>query len=137
MKRHFPGLHQDIGTPEVPEGWLLVRVKRASYINRRTKSFYQLRFQIIEPGAYALQEFNARLYCTTKALWKLLWFLQAFHYDDELLNRDEIDDQRLVGLCGIIKVSHAKVQGRLIVNLEAFESDGRWPEIPVGLVEVS
>ena len=35
-------------------------------------------------------------------MWKLSWFLHDFPYDTELLNKDEIDDQALVGLQGIV-----------------------------------
>jgi hypothetical protein len=39
--------------------------------------------------------FSSRLYCTPKALWKLNWFLRDFGYDNELLDRTEVDDKLL------------------------------------------
>ena len=49
---------------------------------------------------------SARLYCSSKALWKLAWFFRDFRYDQELLERDEIDVRALVGLQGIIQIAH-------------------------------
>ena len=71
---------------------------------------------------------SGRLYCTEKALWKLSWFLRDFGYDTELLGRDELDEKRLVGLEGVIKVSHTTVNGRTYLNLDAFASPGEWDE---------
>ncbi len=129
MKRRFPGLHQDLAMPPVPEGWLWVRIDRATYVRRSAKSFYDLRFQVLEPEPLTHQHFNARRYATPKALWKLLWFLQAFHYDAELLHRDEIDDRRIIGLSGVVRVSHARVGAQTFLNLDGFEPENRWPEL--------
>ena len=54
--------------------------------------------------------FSGRLYCTPKALWKLDWFLRDFGYDTELLGHDEVDEKHLVGLSGVVKISHAGSQ---------------------------
>jgi hypothetical protein len=137
MKRHFPGLHQDIQMPPVPEGWFWVRIERATYVRRSAKPFYQLQFQILEPAALEKHHFNGRLYSTPKTLWKLLWFLQAFRYDADLLHRDEIEDRRLIGLSGIVRLAHARVGGRTFLNFEGFESEDRWPDLqPRADVEV-
>ena len=129
MKRRFPGLHQDVAMPPAPEGWFWVRIDQANYVRRGTKSFYQLRLLVLEPATMPQTHFNARLYTTPKALWKLLWFLEAFHYDTELLHRDEIDDRRIVGLSGVVRVSHARVGSQMLLNLDGFESENRWPEL--------
>jgi hypothetical protein len=73
------------------------------------------------------------LWCTPKALWKLSWFLRDFGYDAELIDRDEIDEKRLVGLRGVVKVSHTTVNGRRFTNLEAFAPAETWDEVPVVL----
>lgn len=75
------------------------------------------------------RRFTARLDTTAKALWKLNWFLRDFGYDAELLSRDEIDDKNLVGLRGVVKVSHAVVNGTSLPNLDAFAPQARWPEL--------
>lgn len=128
MKRHFPGLHQDVRIPPVPEGWFWVRTERAVYVRRGVKSYYQLRFRVLEPAALVQSHFHGRLYATPKALWKLLWFLETFHYDAELLHRDEIDDRKMVGLSGLVRVSHARIGSQTFLNLDGFESENRWPE---------
>jgi hypothetical protein len=43
--------------------------------------------------------------------WKLNWFLRDFGYDAELLERDEVDEKQLVGLRGVIKISHIAFNG--------------------------
>jgi len=47
----------------------------------------------------------------------------------ELLGRDEIDDKNLVGLCGVVKVSHTVVNGTSLPNLDAFAPRDHWAEL--------
>ena len=70
-----------------------------------------------------------RLYCSPRALWKLNWFLRDFGYDIELLGRDEIDDKNLVGLRGVVKISHAVVNGTSLLNLDGFAPAAQWEEL--------
>ena len=131
MKRHIQGLHEadQSATNQVPGGLLLVRVERAQHRWDAGKPFYLLRFSVIEPKDLAGQLVAGRLYCTQKALWKLNWFLRDFGYDTELLGRDEIDDKGLVGLRGVIKISHVVVNGTSLLNLDGFAPASRWDEI--------
>ncbi len=130
MKRRFPGLSQAaLPISEVPDGLYLVRVERIQY--RWDKQYYAIRLAVCEPKQFASTSLPARLYCTPKALWKLSWFLRDFGYDTELLGRDELDEKRLVGLEGVIKVSHTTVNGRTYVNLDAFAPAGDWDEFMV------
>jgi len=62
-------------------------------------------------------------------MWKLSWFLRDFGYGTELMNKDEIDDKALVGLQGIVKVSHAIVHGLSLLNLDGFAPAARWEEL--------
>jgi hypothetical protein len=71
------------------------------------------------------------VYCTSKALWKLTWFLRDFGYDTELLGHDEVDDKNLVGLRGVIKISHTVVNGTTLLNLDGFASANHWEELSV------
>jgi len=68
---------------------------------------------VLGPKALTGQFVTGRLYSTPKALWKLNWFLLDFGYDTdtELLGRDEIDDRNVVGLCGVVKISHVVLHG--------------------------
>jgi len=70
-----------------------------------------------------------RIYCTPRALWKLNWFLRDFGYDTELLGQDEIDDKSLVGLRGVVKISHVVVNVTSLLNLDGFAPASQWEEM--------
>jgi hypothetical protein len=95
------------------------------------KPYYNVHFAVLEPKQFVGSSLPARRYCTAKALWKLSWFLRDFGYDTELLGRDELDEKCLVGLLGVIKVSHTTVNGRTYLNLDAFAPAGEWDEFMV------
>ena len=121
MKRFIKGLAETIQPcGDVPEGVFLVRVERVHYRRERQKPFYAIQFSILEPRLLASRSISGRLYCTPKALWKLSWFLRDFGYDSDLLGRDEIDERALVGLQGVLKVSHTVVNARPVLSLDAF-----------------
>ena len=126
MKRRFQGLASSAqANAEVPDGVFLVRVDQVRYARERQKPFYTLRFVVIEPEALAGRTFFGRLYCTAKALWKLSWFLRDFGYDPELLGHDEVEEKGL----RVVKISHVVVNGRPLVNLDAFAPAGAWESI--------
>jgi hypothetical protein len=130
MRRYFENLRPSdlsaIGS--VPGGLFLVRVDGAQYRHAH-KPFYQIRFLVLEPKHLAKCLITGRLYCTPKAMWKLSWFLRDFGYDTDLLNKDEIDDKALIGLRGVIKVSHALVHGLSVLNFDGFAPAARWEEL--------
>ena len=129
MKRRLPGLSQAaLPITEVADGLYLVRVERVQYRWDKQKPHYAVRFAVVEPKQLAGTSLSGRLYCTEKALWKLSWFLREFGYDSELLGRDELDEKRLLGLEGVVKVSHTTVNGRTYLNLDAFAPAGEWDE---------
>jgi len=125
MKRQLPGLHD--ATP-FPDGFFLVRVAYAQYRTRVDKPFVALNLIVREPANFAGRKLSTRLYCTDKALWKLNWFLRDFGYDGELLARDEIDDRAMVGLAGVVRVSHSVVHGRSFLNIDGFAPAMSWDE---------
>ena len=130
MKRRFQGLASMVPADrEIPDGVFLVRVNQVGYSRERQKPFYALRFSVLEPEPLAGCTFSGRLYCTPKALWKLSWFLRDFGYDPELLARDEVEERGLIGLRGVVKLSHAVVNGHTLVNLDAFAPAGAWESI--------
>ena len=55
--------------------------------------------------------------------------LARFGYDNELLDRNEVDDRILVGLSGVVKISHAVVNGSSLLNLDAFAPAQQWQEL--------
>ncbi len=130
MKRLVPGLSQAAPSPNDPgDGEYLVRVVRANYRWDKTKPYYVVRFEIVEPAASSGTCFNGRIYCSVKALWKLNWFLRDFGYDPDLLGRDELDERALCGLTGVVQISHKIFEGHPILSLDAFASVERWTEM--------
>jgi len=130
MRRRFQGLASSAqAAPEIPDGVFLVRVDQVRYSRERQKPFYTIRFFVLEPGPLAGRSFSCQIYCTAKTLWKFSWFLRDFGYDSDLLGRDEIEDKSLVGLRGVVKISHVVVNGRTLVNLDAFAPAGAWESI--------
>jgi hypothetical protein len=132
LRRRIQGLHEAdrSAADEVSDGLYLARVTRAQYRWHAHKPFYILRFVVIEPKESAGYSISGRLYCTPKALWKLSWFLRDFGYDTESLGRDEIDEKNLVGLQGVVKISHAVVNGTTLLNLDGFAASRQWGELP-------
>ena len=43
--------------------------------------------------------------------------------------KNEIDDQQLIGLTGILKISHVTVHGLSVLNLDGFAPAARWHEL--------
>ena len=126
MKRRFPGLHRTVESDSVPDGVYLVRIEQVQYRWNAHKPFYAIRFQVLDPKLFAGRSIQARLYCIPKALWKLSWFLRDFGYDSELLGRDELEEKALVGLIGVVQVSHVVVHGTSLLNLQAFAPAAWW-----------
>ena len=128
MKRYVSGLSQASASrvEGLPDGFFLVRIERARYCWHAQKPYFTVVFSALEPTRLAGNLFSSRLYCTPKALWKLNWFLRDFGYDSELLGRDEIDDKNLVGLWGVVKISHTVVNGTSLLNLDAFAPASEW-----------
>ena len=137
MKRHIPGLHSATQTEDDDlEGLFLVRVERASYRWHPQKPFFALNLKILEPKRYAGRTLSGRLYSTPRALWKLHWFLRDFGYDTDLLDRDEVDEKALMGLCGVVGISHTRLNGRRFLNFERFAPTADWEAFSMAWVGV-
>jgi hypothetical protein len=140
MTHRFQGLNQTAQTVpsgELPDGIYLVRVDKAQYRWHPRKPFYFLRLSVLEPKAVAGQVISGRLYCAEKVLWKLGWFLRDFGYDTERLGRDEVDEKAIVGLRGIVKISHAILHGTSQIDFDGFAAASQWPELSRGISNVS
>ena len=129
MTRHIPGLHRETrnGSDEL-EGVFLVRVDRAFYRWHPTRPFYLLRFSILEPKQHHGHSLTGRIYCTPKALCRLSWFLRDFGYNTDLLGRGELDEKALLGLQGIVRVSHTVLNGHSFLNFDGFAPAAEWEE---------
>ncbi len=139
MKRRFQGLHQadQSAASHIPDGLFLVRAQRAQYRWHAQKPFYLLRFAVLEPRQFEGRTFTGRVYCSAKALWKLTWFLRDFGYDADLLGHDEVDEKNLVGLRGVVKISHTVLNSTPLLNLDGFAPASQWEELPAAPSEKS
>jgi hypothetical protein len=131
MKRHIQGLRQtsQSGGDPVPDGVFLVRVDRAQFRWHARKPFYPLRLTPLEPQEFAGRPLSGRVYCTTKSLWKLGWFLRDFLYDPELLGGEEVDEKALSGLRRVVKISPSTVNGTSLLKLDGFAPASQWEEL--------
>lgn len=131
MKRQITGLHAaDRCAPDqIPDGVFLVRVQRTRFQRQAQKPYYTLTLTILEPSRFSLQLLSGRLYCTPKALWKLNWFLRDFGYDTELLGQDEVDESQLLGLKGVVKISHIVCNGACLLRFDGFAPADRWQDL--------
>lgn len=131
MKRNLPGLSKKESLrEELPAGEYLVEVLRGQYRwQNKRKSFLAVNFRVLQPEALAGAEIRSRLYCTTKELWKLSWFLTDFGYDTELFERDELNENRLAGLRGVVHIGYTNIPNReRVCDLEGFAPVARWSE---------
>jgi hypothetical protein len=131
MTRQITGLHaaDRCAANQVPDGVFLVRVQRVQFRRQGPKPYYTLALTILEPVRFAGCTLSSRLYCSPKALWKLNWFLRDFGYDSELLGRDEVDEKQLIGLKGVVKISHIVFNDTSLLRLDGFAPAGRWDEL--------
>lgn len=114
---------------QLPDGIFLVQVRGVAFQRGSHKPYYTLRLIVLEPHRFVDRVISSRLYCTPKALWKLNWFLRDFGYDTELLGRDELDEQQLIGLQGVVKISHIVFDGTSLLRLDGFAPAARWEEL--------
>ena len=131
MKRQIAGLHgadHCVGD-QVPDGIFLVRIQKVSFRRQAQKPYYTVNMVILQPHRFADHVISSRVYCNPKALWKLNWFLRDFGYDAELLGRDEVDERQLVGLTGVVKISHIIFNGTSLLRFDGFAPTGRWEEL--------
>jgi hypothetical protein len=131
MKRQISGLNaaDHCAADQVPDGIFLVRVQKARFCRRERKPYYTVSMVVLEPHRFADCVVSSRIYCNPKALWKLNWFLRDFGYDAELLGRDEVDERQLVGLTGVVKISHIVFNGTSLLRFDGFASASRWEEL--------
>jgi hypothetical protein len=131
MRRQIAGLHaaDRCASDQIPDGLFLVRIYRVQFRRYSEKPYYTLALAILEPRRFADHVISSRLYCSPKALWKLNWFLHDFGYDSELLGRDEVDESQLVGLRGVVKISHIAFNGTSLLRLDGFAPASRWEDL--------
>jgi len=131
MKRQIAGLHAaDLcAVDQIPDGLFFVRVQKVQFRRQAQKPYYTLALTILEPRRFFDRVISSRLHCTPKALWKFNWFLRDFGYDVELLGRDEVDETQMIGLTGVVKMSHVIINGTSLLRLDGFAPASRWEDL--------
>jgi hypothetical protein len=128
MRTRIQGLSQPNERKLLVEGLYRARVVRFEPAGHAAKPCRRATFLILEPAAYCGLHVRTRLYWHDRALWKLRWFLSDFGYDTELMAAEELDDRRVVGLEGVIRLAYWGSDAHRRLDVEGFAPTERWPE---------
>ena len=131
MRMRIQGLSQATERNPLLEGSYRARVVRFGSAGHPAKPCLAATFLILEPAPYAGRFVRTRLYCHERAIWKLRWFLNDFNYDAELLAADELDDRRVVGLEGVIRLAYWGSDGHRRLDVQGFAPSERWGDLSV------
>lgn len=131
MRMKIQGLSQVSERKPLVEGSYRARVVRFGPAGHAPKPCRAATFLILEPAPYAGRYVRTRLYCHERALWKLRRFLNDFNYDAELLAADELDDRRVVGLEGVIRLAYWGDDGHRRLDVQGFAPSERWGDLSV------
>ena len=126
---HRTARRRSLCSDQIPDGVFLVRVQRVRVSAAGAEAALHPGSGRFEPNRFSGGRPSSRLYCTPKALWKLNWFLRDFGYDTDLLGRDEVDETQLLGLKGVVKISHIVFNGAFLLRLDGFAPAGHWEEL--------
>ena len=114
MRIKIQGLSQQIERAPLVEGLYRARVVRFEPAGHAPNPCRVVSFLILAPDRFAGRHVRTRLYCHERALWKLRWFLSDFGYDSELFASEELDDRRVIGLEGVIRLAYGRVGSMLL-----------------------
>ncbi len=129
MRTKIQGLNQASERKPLVEGLYRARVVRFEPAGHAAKPCRTATFLILEPAPYGGRYVRTRLYCHERALWKLRWFLSDFGYDAGLMAAEELDDRRVVGLEGVIRLAYWGSDGHRRLDVQGFASLDRWAEL--------
>ena len=129
MRIKIQGLNHPGERTPLAEGLYRARVVRFEPAGHAPNPCRTVTFRILEPFPLAGRHVRSRLYCHDRALWKLRWFLTDFGYDAELLAAEELDDKRVVGLEGVIRLAYWGADGHRRLDVEGFAPTERWQEL--------
>jgi hypothetical protein len=123
------GLNHPSERAPLVEGAYRARVVRFEIAGHAPNPCRAATFLILAPAGYAGRHVRTRLYCHQRALWKLRWFLSDFRYDPELLAAEELDDRRVVGLEGVIRLAYWGAENHKRLDVQGFAPTERWEEL--------
>ncbi len=129
MRTHIQGLNQPSERKPLIEGLYKARVVKFEPAGHAAKPCRKATFLILEPDSLAGRHVKTRLYCHERALWKLRWFLSDFGYDSDLMAEEELDDRRVVGLEGVIRLAYWGMNGTRRLDVQGFAKLDRWAEL--------
>jgi hypothetical protein len=129
MRTKIQGLSQASERIPLVEGLYRARVVRFEPAGHAAKPCRAATFLILDPPPFAGRHVRTRLYCHERALWKLRWFLSDFGYDADLLAAEELDDRRVVGLEGVIRLAYWGSDGHRRLDVQGFAAAERWAEL--------
>lgn len=131
VRRQIAGLRAADNSVEkrTPDGIYLARIRHVQYRKFAPKPFFTAVLTILKPQRFAGNTVSSRIYCNPRALWKFSWFLRDFGYDKELLELEQVDEQRLIGLVGVVKISNVVYDGMSLVRFDGFAHANRWKEL--------
>lgn len=129
MRTKIQGLSQVSERKPLIEGLYRARVVRFEPAGHAAKPCRTATFLILEPAPCSGRYVRTRLYCHERALWKLRWFLSDFGYDPGLMAAEELDDRRVVGLEGVIRLSFWGSDSHRRLDVQGFASLDRWAEL--------
>ncbi len=129
MRTKIQGLSHASERKPLVEGLYRARVVRFEPAGHAAKPCRTATFLILEPTAHSGRYVRTRLYCHDRALWKLRWFLSDFGYDPGLMAAEELDDRRVVGLEGVIRLAYWGTDGHRRLDVQGFAPLDRWVEL--------
>jgi hypothetical protein len=129
MRTRIQGLSQSNKRKPLVEGKYRARVVRFEPAGHAAKPCRTATFLSLDPTAHSGRYVQTRLCCHDRALWKLRWFLSDFGYDAELMAAEELDDRRVVGLEGVIRLAYWGTDGHRRLDVQGFAPADRWPEV--------
>ena len=129
MRIRIQGLNHPSEKTPLVEGLYRARVVRFEPAGHAPNPCRAATFLILEPPGFAGRHVRTRLYCHERAIWKLRWFLSDFRYDPELMAAEELDDRRVVGLEGVIRLAYWGADGRKRLDVQGFAPSERWEEL--------
>ena len=129
MRIKIQGLSQPNERITLLEGPYLARVVRFEPAGHAANPCRSATFLILDPGPYSGRYVRTRLYCHERALWKLRWFLRDFGYDHDLMAAEELDDRRVVGLEGVIRLAFWGTDGHQRLDVQGFAPKEEWVEL--------
>ena len=129
MRTKIQGLSQATERSPLVKGLYRARVVRFELPGHSAKPCRRVTFLILDPPPFAGRYVRTRLYCHERALWKLRWFLNDFNYDPDLLAAEELDDRRVVGLEGVIRLAYWGNDGHRRLDVQGFAPSERWGDL--------